>query len=307
MRSLPPIALVLALLPACMPGMPGKSGEPQLDPVGEDEFAASAAEAICAQLFACQCGDNQFTPETEPLPWADEAACVAEKQPVFQAILDEALATGGDFSETCAAEYVASLERPECLSAWEYVGGGGKYYDGLLCPIVVTEREVGDPCQSIGYEATITNDCGAGKVCSYQTFACVESGPLPAIENQSCEAGGVDLPCADGLRCSYTNEDGQRCQAELALGDPCPNYTCNSDALYCDYGTMTCQAAGAAGASCESMSCGPGLFCDGGQDFTCVPQFEYGESCASDTVCADDGSCIDNVCVAPSPIACYAV
>jgi hypothetical protein len=141
-------------------------------------------------------------------------------------------------------------------------------------------------------------------VCSADTQTCVEIGPLPAGEGDLCEVGYVSLPCGEGLDCDYV--DGEAiCVAARELGDACPDYDCHSNELVCDSNTQVCVEPAALGESCEVLSCAPGLYCDGGKDFTCQAQFEVGHGCASDNVCAGGADCINNVCTAPPPAICY--
>jgi hypothetical protein len=302
MRSSPLVALCVALLSACKTEPDDPDNEGPIEPVAEDEFAAQAAATLCAQLFACQCGDNRATPQTEPLPWATEAECVAEKQPDYQALLDAVLATGGTYSPECGGRMIAHSERLDCLSQYAYVLGGGDSYDSQVCPLAVNEREVGEPCDP---ELSFVNDCGEGKACSWEDSTCIEVGPLPVPEGGLCEVGYVDLPCADGLYCLYNpEEDVNRCRPPFEVGDPCPNYACYGADLTCDTETFTCVPNAGEGESCMTVGCKAGLYCDGGQDFTCVAQYEFGHGCATDAVCADGGRCIDNVCTPPSPAVC---
>lgn len=303
MRRLAPLALCLTLLPACKP--PSDDGDDEIvaEPVEQDRFAAEAAEAICAQLFACACGDNLFTDAIEPLPWADEAACVAEKEPELQTMLDDMLADGATFSPECGGEYIAGFERLRCDSAWDYVGGGGSYYQGFLCPLAVREQEVGAACQG-DYSGRV-NDCGEGKLCSQDSFTCVEIDDLPIAEGRICRVSYIDLPCDEGLSCIYDNTDGEhRCVPPYAIGDACPNYECPGADLTCNYETFVCEAPAGLGDSCEAASCAAGLYCDGGKDFTCQAKFEFGEGCANDTVCAHGADCINNICTPPPPAIC---
>lgn len=299
MRLLPPIVICLALLPGCKTD-PIDPGEVEAELVDEDQFAAKAAETLCAQLFACECGDSPFTVETEPLPWASEAECVADKQPEFQQLLDAALVTGGSYSPKCGGEQIADLLRPDCESLWDFRVGGGRFVDTQVCPLVIAERQVGEPCEP--FMANL-NDCGEGMLCTYD-FLCVESGELPVQKGGACEIENVDVPCAPGLFCAYQNEGPPICVEPFELGDPCPNYSCFGADLSCDYETMTCIANAGEGESCESVSCSAGLYCDGGQANTCVAQYEFGHGCANDSVCAHGGVCVNSICTPPEPAVC---
>lgn len=296
------LAFTLPSTTACKSAGGGADDEIEAQPVEAEQFAAEAAATVCAQLFSCSCGDNLSTEPVEPLPWADEAACVAEKQPEFQQLLDDLLASGGTFSPECGGEFIAGFERLRCDSAYDYVAGGGSYYSGWRCPLVVHEQPVGATCV-VDYVGR-NFDCGLGKVCSSETQTCVEIGPLPVGEGGLCEVGYVSLPCAEGLECDYV--DGQPiCVAARELGEACPDYDCHSGELVCDPNALVCSAPAALGESCELIACGPGLYCDGGKDLTCQAEFEPGHGCASDSVCAAGGSCINNVCVAAPPAICY--
>lgn len=287
---------------ACKPAADTADDEVEAQPVEVDEFAAEAAATVCAQLFECSCGDNLATEPVEPLPWPDEAACVAEKQAEFQAMLDELLVTGGSFSPECGGEYIAGFARLRCDSAYDYAAGGGGYFQPRLCPLVVREQALGSSC-TVNY-AGMLDDCGAGKLCGPETQTCVPIDPLPVAEGRICEVEYIQLPCADGLVCEYF--DGERiCTAPLALGDACPDYDCYSDEWVCHPDELTCVAPAGLDESCQLLPCGPGLYCDGGKEFTCQAEFEYGHGCVNDNVCAEGGGCINNYCTAPPPAICY--
>lgn len=302
MRRIPQIALCLAILSACTsdPIDPIDPAEEPIEPIPEAEFAQHAAETLCAELFACQCGDSPSTMETEPLPWASETECVTEKTFEYQALLDEAL-TFGSYSPECGGRMIADFERTDCRSSWDYLAAGGHYYDDRLCPLVTRGLEVGADCEPF---PPIGSDCGQGLACDSMTATCVEIGELPVGLGGDCEIGFVDLPCADGLFCTRHEEGYNTCELPAEVGSPCNQYQCLGADVTCDGSTVTCVAKAAEGESCESTSCAAGLYCDGGQGSTCVAQYGYGSGCANDSVCADGGSCIDNICTPPQPVVC---
>ncbi len=151
----------------------------------------------------------------------------------------------------------------------------------------------------------MSNDCGEGKLCSFDTYTCVEVGSLPVALGGVCQVDSFQLPCTDGLLC-LSNEDGSRtCQAPAKLGDPCPDYSCPGADLNCNFDTFICESNAGVGESCLGVSCAEGLYCDGGQDSTCVAQYGPGEGCASSVVCAENGQCINNFCQEPAPLVCY--
>ena len=301
MRLLPSIALCLLLLPACTTPQPDGPDEIVATPVSADQFANQAAVASCAQLFECECGDNPVTPQSEPLPWASEADCVAEKEPEFQATLDQVLATGGAFSDECGGEYIAAIQRTACKTAWDYVLSGEATYNPVLCPLAVHEQAIGAECDP--WASTLTNDCGEDKYCAYETNTCVARGPIPVAKGGNCDGGYYDFPCEEGLVCGYDG-NGNTCQPPAKAGDPCPNYSCLGADLTCDSNTLICIANATEGEPCEQRSCAAGLYCDGGMEFICVAQYEAGHGCANDSVCAEGGRCIGNVCQPPEPLAC---
>jgi hypothetical protein len=193
------------------------------------------------------------------------------------------------------------------MSDWECLGPNmaarESSFSPVSCPVLKGVLGVGGNC----YRTSLGDDCQAGLLCLSGT--CVEAPPLPAQIGQPC--GYDDLPCESGSYCDWSMPDYniRICQPLQQAGDACTDeqYLCGpaSNDLICEAGI--CTLTPGEGESCQEWNlCAPGLYCDGGQDFTCQPRQELGEGCGGDAVCPVDASCITNICEADPAVICNA-
>ena len=282
------VSVTAASTTACKPA---PEEEPPPPPLARDAAAEAFAEHICAAIYACECGNAIES----------EAACVAELTGEFQAQIAERSQTAPIWDEECAGALMA---------AWSDWGCQGQTavmseveFSLAECPVMKGSQPVGADCNDfpLGDTCEVGLSCVAG--------VCVQS-PVPVPVGQQCGFDWDELPCVAGAYCTYVSDVAvQICEALPQAGDPCdPNadYLCgpSSNDLYCDV-SGTCEPAPRAGEPCfDGFLCGPGLYCDGGQDFTCLPKAEIGGGCGGDAVCPTDASCIGNVCEADPALAC---
>jgi len=263
-------------------------------PLELDDAAEALARQICAGFYQCSCPANG--------EFASEAECVDQLDSDLQASIDTWLDAGASWNADCAGQMLAAW------STWECLGPGlarrEAAYDPRVCPIVKGNRPVGSDCST----SQIGDDCAEGLVCI--SGVCVET-VVPVPIGDVCEYDWQELPCAADSWCAYDDNSEQRiCQPLPSVGDSCDwseGYLCGPGSLdlVCNGETLICEPGPAVGEPCfEGIACGPGLYCDGGKDFTCQERFEIGDGCGADAVCPIDASCIANVCQADPPAAC---
>lgn len=262
-------------------------------PIDSDEAADVLAQQICAQVFACECPNS--------LDYVDEPECVASETADIAARIDAVLAAGGSWDPECAGQLAKAMSDWEC--AGSTTAAQQTSFSPLTCPVLKGVLAVNSNCN----RSSLGDDCQAGLLCL--SGICVEAPPLPLTVGQEC--GWDDLPCESGSYCDWdtTNFDIRICQAIPEAGDACSEgqYLCGPAAndLVCEAGT--CTPTPGEGESCmEYNMCAPGLYCDGGQDFTCQPRQELGEGCGADAVCPVDASCVANICEADPAVICNA-
>lgn len=286
LRFLTPLPIVAILL-GCKPEDPGEDLPP---PVAAADAAEAFARQICASLFACECQAGGF---------ASEAACFDELRFDFQASIDFALAGGATWNADCAGQLVSAWAKWECLGPQSAVRKA--YFDPRVCPVLQGTLTAGADCNS----SPVGDDCGEGLVCV--AAECVET-PVPVPLGSVCRFSWQELPCVGESYCGYGDNGERRCVPFPSAGDSCDaSYSCGplSRNLMCNYETMTCEVGPAVGEPCfQGSSCGPGLYCDGGKNFTCQERFELGDGCSGDAVCPIDASCVGNICQAVAPAAC---
>jgi hypothetical protein len=294
LRSMCLLSLVLLGATACKPvdDDPDDDDQPAT-PIESDNAADVLAQQICAQVFACECPNA--------LDYGDEAGCIAAESGELAGRIDAVLDAGGSWDAECAGQMAKALADWECLG--QNMAARESTYSPLTCPILKGVLGAGNNCNRFA----IGDDCQAGLLCVSGT--CVQTPPLPLQNGQEC--GYDDLPCGSGSYCDWADEnyDVRICQPLQEAGDACTEnqYLCGPSGsdLVCDAGI--CTPTPGEGESCEEFNlCGPGLYCDGGQDFTCQPRREIGEGCGADAVCPVDASCITNICEADAAAVCNA-
>jgi hypothetical protein len=287
------LLLSLSLLgpSACKPADGGADdGDQPATPIEADVFADVLAQQICEQVFACTCDYALGN-------YADISECVAFQTGVIAQRIDEELAPGGSWDPECAGQMVEALSDWECLGP--NMAARTSTFSTLTCPILKSVVGAGGDC----WTNPLGDDCEAGLLCVSGT--CVTTPTLPVPDGQSCNYG--DLPCESGSYCDWVppNYDVRVCQPLPQAGDACDvdQYFCGpqSNDLVCEAGS--CTTSPGEGESCMEWNlCAPGLYCDGGQDFTCQPRRELGEGCGADAVCPVDALCVNNICE-PAPAA----
>ena len=290
----PTYLLSFALLGAlaCKPTDPTDAGDQPIGPVQEDDAAQVMTEQICAQAFECSCPNS--------MDFADQAACVSSISAELSNFIDPVLSSGGTWDADCAGQMLDAMRDWSCQGP--VLAERESSYDPRACPTLKGSLGAGNDC----YDYAFGDECQVGLMCLNGT--CVQQPTVPVPIGQSCFYG--DLPCENGGYCDYDPNGGDFiCFEQPLLGDPCAtntSYPCgpeNSD-LYCKDGT--CVAAPAEDESCQDIFlCAPGLYCDGGQDFTCQPRQELGEGCGGDAVCPVDASCVMNLCEADPAAVCF--
>lgn len=293
-RSLAVACLMAAALTAC-PSSQEEEPEPA-KPLASADAAQAAAQEICGAIFNCECELS--------ISYADEAACIEDQRATIQDNIDQLLAEGGTWNEDCAGELLWTWKQWDCAGPSEALYTAN--FDYRECPLVRGELGEGEYCNvGLGYEP-----CAQGLRCS--EGQCTQAPTLPVPLGQPCQIDWEELPCVSGAYCGYDPDIGENvCEAIPSAGDSCDyNYTnlCGppSNNLLCSPDNV-CISAPGEGESCEdALICDVGLYCDGGQDFTCQPRRELGQGCGADAVCPVDASCIGNICVADEALLCGA-
>jgi hypothetical protein len=283
--------LVVALtLLGCKPDdEPAEEQPPQ--PIAVEDGADRIARQLCASLYACECGgvDTAF---------ASEAACVEQVRTNVQTMIDQTLTAGGTWNDDCAGQMVAAWTKWECLGP--IAGRRLANYDRRACPVLEGNAFAGSGCDI----TPLGDDCDPSSVCV--GGICIES-QVPVPLGEVCQFDWQELPCVPEGYCAYQAESGTRiCEPPRSAGDSCDdNYGCGAPNMMCKYETLICEVGPAAGEPCfDGFTCGPGLYCDGGKDFTCQERFEIGDGCSGNSVCPIDASCVGNICEANPPTIC---
>ncbi len=289
------LSLALIGTLACKTAEQTDDGDQPATPLEVDDAAAVLAEQICSAVYDCNCPNNIEL-------YVDEADCVASLTNEFAQNIDSVIAEGGTWDPECAGELAKTMRDWGCLGQTGAMRETS--FSPVMCPVLKGSRGVGNDC----WRTSLGDDCQAGLLCVGGT--CTEAPPLPLELGQQCLYGD-DLPCAPGLYCEWDeNYEYRFCQEAPVAGDACNGegyYECGpeSNDLICE--TNVCTPAPGQGESCEEwFLCSPGLYCDGGKDFTCQPRQELGEGCGGDPVCPVDASCINSICTADPAAVCYA-
>jgi hypothetical protein len=282
---LPYLTLGAALLLACKPSQE----EEPAKPIEAEDAAGDFASLICAQLYECDCTNvNNFG--------VNESECVENLRSQMQMEMDTILGGGGSWDAQCAGELAKTLSDWSCEGPVS-AGANNLNIQMRACPLTHGTLGEGEQC----FLTTPALDpCAEGLSCYGDS--CVKTPSLPVAVGGVCELGWENLPCVSGSHCRYDSQSGTSvCVASPKAGDPCstdwPPCGPNGNDLWCNYDTNICEVAPGLGESCEmSQICGPGLYCDGGKEFTCQERFDFGEGCASNVVCPVDGVCVGNIC-----------
>lgn len=286
------LATTASLLVGC-PAPAGGEDDPMVSqPLPQNQAAQEMAEELCEAFFECDCDAS--------LLYADVSACVDAIQPVVQAEFDDLLAGGGTWDDDCAGDMLFTWQQWDCLGPTEALKQAS--FDPRVCPLAHGTLGEGEFCDS----TYLGDPCAEGLGCWDEV--CIVAPNIPVPAGGVCEIGWQDLPCESGTYCTWTEaSETQICVPWPVEGDPCEweGSTCGPAALdlICS-ATLRCEPAPGVGESCEQGICAPGLYCDGGKDFTCQERFEVGDPCGADAVCPVDASCVNNVCVADPAAIC---
>jgi hypothetical protein len=267
-------------------------GDQPATPIEADDAAEVIAEQICAQLFSCECPNA--------VDYADQAACVAAESAEVASRIDSVIAAGGSWDPECAGQLAKAMSDWECLG--QNMAMRESSYNPILCPALKGSLGVNGDC----YRTPLGDDCQEGLTCLGGVCAVTPTLPVPV--GQQCYYG--DLPCATGSYCGWD----QNFEMQICLALPDAGDSCVPDSGYCGPASndllcveATCTPAPGEGESCELFQlCAPGLYCDGGKDFTCQLRQELGEGCGADAVCPVDASCLTNICTANPAAICNA-
>jgi hypothetical protein len=287
------VGLGVMFLFGCQTITPDDEDQPAT-PIEVDDAPRALAEQICASMFTCVCPGSTA--------YADEAACVEQQTERIQLELDTLL-DGGSWNAACAGELAKTWSEWAC-SGWD-TAMYTSTYDARVCPIIKGNLGLNADCWTMN----LGDSCREGLSCIDQI--CIESPTLPVPIGDVCEYEWETLPCEAGSYCDWNNGgEASTCVARPEAGDPCSptsDYLCGSSAydLICDPDSATCISAPSEGEPCfDQFLCGPGTYCDGGQDFTCQPRKELGDGCGADAVCPVDASCLNAICTADAAAAC---
>jgi hypothetical protein len=134
-----------------------------------------------------------------------------------------------------------------------------------VCTAGLTDQH-GAPGQSCS--GTCTSDSNGSAACSGMAVRSGESGP---------PAGAGSCYTNDRLYCA---PETYTCQALVALGGHCADYSACVDTAKCDTATEQCVPKAALGAACSySAECSPGAYCDANR--TCQTKKSDGQTCDS--------------------------
>lgn len=284
------MSLVALASLACKPTETDDDGEHPATPIEAEDAPTQLAEQICAQLFECSCASG----------YADEASCVETQSQLIAARIDTVLDAGGSWDPACAGQLAKTLHEWACLAPT--MASQASAFDSRSCPLLRGTVAAGMDCS----HDVLGDDCADGLMCI--AGVCVTPPTLPVPRGELCNYDWETLPCESGSYCGWDDNYEQRiCRALPKAGDACTEYLCGPQAndLICE--ANTCVPAPGAGEPCfDGYLCGPGTYCDGGQDFTCQPRREIGDGCGADTVCPVDASCVGNICEADPAAVCSA-
>jgi hypothetical protein len=263
------------------------AGEHSDAPIAAEDAPQVLAERLCAQMLECECG------------FIDAADCEALVSAALSERIDVVLDAGGSWDAECAGKFSKAVADWECLgpdmAAWQGV------FDPRICPMLRGTVPSGQECSY----SVLGDDCAAGSSCFSGT--CTPGVTLPVPIGQNCETDWESLPCEPGSYCNWTEGGQRKCEVLPSEGDSCSGDVCGpSGNLICDAGTCV-LAPGEAEECFYGYLCGPGLYCDGGQEFTCQPRREIGDGCGGDAVCPVDASCVGNICEADPARVCSAL
>jgi hypothetical protein len=184
---------------------------------------------------------------------------------------------------------------------------------------VADKSGLGQPCSGL-------EDCLDGLYCDFDLQQCATLKPMDTLCTQPTE-------CAYGLGCAGST-GARTCTPLPTAGQPCPDFVCRDDGLFCNASGF-CEQIGVAGATCTDVyqcstyypcdfttntckqgpalgeSCTPSTnncfaadtFCDSAT-YTCAPLKSDGIPCITDAECTS-GNCDFESSVCMTPEACF--
>ncbi len=219
--------------------------------------------------------------------------------------------------ETCAEGNLRGLLEASFEQAYAAVEGGRVVYDGAAA------RKCIERTESLGceHDANAQAECQAawqgqipeGEACSLDGECQTKNCILPASCQDSCCMGvcgrgsaSVDDACGDASSCvegAYCDKASSICRPRGAEGSPCDSDSSCQAHMYCDDDApnpAVCRRLPYEGEPCPDWDCAlRNNDCIRQEDDTqvCVPVFEVGDACTTDSQCPGYADCIDRVCV----------
>lgn len=249
--------------------------------IKEKDYPDEVAKVVCDLIYDCNCDSTM-----EPTASKDQCeAAIKESTELAQEI---ARVDGLTYDDECAEDGLnnvsdigcttpvgdpdAKCEKP-CKLYYGPVGKGGSCnvsmsgYDncaqGLSCD---SDGICVNPCAEVDYpkigETCFANQCEEGAYCLYTGVGFPTCTALPT-DGQPCSP---DFECADDHTCDQSMGLPGTCMAIPGLGDPCPDFACQSDFI-CDTETdpaaPVCINRPGQGQPCYMGAvCDFGLVCD---------------------------------------------
>lgn len=317
MNFRPGLSLVLVLaLAACRDGGGDESGTGTGTDTGSDtevpsgdieldDFFGLAEAAYCEWAVEChafgveaRCASVMHFEKQLNMRWL---AGVGANEAVPTAYYKEAVEVGRiAYDKKAAAECLAYVRGRTCDVDRYHEATEEELAGQLACAGLFTGRMGRNgPCLS-ALECADTAVCGFDPTCV--DMCCVGACRVlaePLALGEVC--GNSSQSCAAGSYCRFDPNSGNgTCSTPPGVGQPCPDYVCDSDSL-CDWnGTKDiCMALRPAGKACDyDDQCAKGLACKRDQNYengVCFKPADQGEVCdpnSPDQVCRR----FDNYC-----------
>ena len=250
---------------------------------------ASYAAARCAVMQRC-------SPEMLPL-YGGSSRCVERMSMEMQHSVLPGMVTEGDWLSACiSALNSAGCEDlyyvEECDPPPGTLPPGSACMYGPQCDTGLCSEHTGQGCGvcispgALGEACDQGTPCAEGLKCSYTDHVCVQ----PAALGEPCSSA---IPCLQELYCSSTDNV---CLQRLALGEPCDVGTPCAEGLDCSFTQQVCVEDSApgdhkVGDSCSDAypnSCGTNLRCHNG---VCALRVALGGTCSVTSDCVQNTWC----------------